>query len=324
MSKFLAAMAVVVALVGLSACGSSSSDSSEGSTSAGTTASAAEPVRVAVVLPGLDNPFWRDVKAGAEQVNGPGVEVAVNAPPSQAQVQPMLDLIQAEATKGVEAVAVVPYDPNVFGPALRRLEAAGIPIVGLGYDSVGDVRLAGALKFDQDGATTAAMRTMIEQLGDRGDVALLTNPGNADIETRLAAATRALDASNVRIAADAPMDCQLRGLNAAEDVLQKESQIAGMFVPCGTAAVYAARAFARAGRATDDYVLWGYDGTPDELAAIKDGRMDGTVRFDGIAVGKALAEETVKAARGESLGTTASTEYDIVTKDNVNEFIEQR
>jgi ribose transport system substrate-binding protein len=318
MSKWWCGTLLVVAAIGLTACGSSSNSND------GTSASGGEKaVRVAIVLPGLDNPFFRDVKEGAEAAakRAGNVDLSVVAPPSQAQVQPLLDLIQDQTTKGVDAVAVVPFEPSVYEPALRRLDAAGIPVVGLGTDRVGKLKLAGGLTFDQAGATDAAMREMVRQMGGRGDAGVLTAPGNSNVEIRVAAARRTLDEAGVPVVADAPMDCQLRGLNATEDVLQKEPQLKALFVPCGTAAVYAARAFARAGRKGDDYVLWGFDGTPEELAAIKDGRMDGTVRFDGAAIGATLEDLTARAGRDEDLGAVRGGAYDIVTADNVDQFI---
>jgi ABC-type sugar transport system substrate-binding protein len=85
--------------------------------------------------------------------------------------------------------------------------------------------------------------------------------------------------------------------------------------------VQAARAFTAAHRDPSSYSLWGFDGTPDEYKDIKNGKMDGTVSYDGKQIGALLAKTVVQVARDEKPSGALTAPFTLVTKDNVDEHL---
>jgi ABC-type sugar transport system substrate-binding protein len=321
MRRTLCAAAVAVVIVGAVGCGGSDEPSSPDSKPVAS--QTAKSVKVAIVLPGLDNPFFRDIRDGAQQAakGMPGVSMDVVGPPASTPPSGPIDLMQAETTKGVDGMGFVPTDPDLYGPAVRRVNAAGIPMVGLGSDTVGDNKLAAGLTFDQAGATKAAMEVMIKQMDGKGPVAIMEVPGDANLAQRVKAAQEAFKAAGIEVAGTYPGDCGIKALNVTEDILQKTPKLAGMYAPCGTASVQAARAFTAAHRDPSSYSLWGFDGTPDEYKDIKNGKMDGTVSYDGKQIGALLAKTVVQVARDEKPSGALTAPFTLVTKDNVDEHL---
>ena len=71
-----------------------------------------------------------------------------------------------------------------------------------------------------------------------------------------------------------------------------------------------------------ELIIIGTDAIPDALAAVKDGRLSGTVLQDANAQASTSVDVAVKVAKGETVEARYDVPFQLITIDNVNDFIE--
>lgn len=313
----LGALCLCFALVA-TGCGDEDSEDSGGGGGDG----GGETVTMGMVLPGFDNPFWRSVRDGAEAEakKTSGVELEVTAPSQQSQVDEAISLVEEMVVKGVDVLAVAPSVADQIRPSLDRAVADGIKVLIVDTPIPDWGKEETFIGTDNTKAAADGMNAMIDEMGGSGDVGMLVWPGQPVVEERVNAAKDAAESAGVEVVQEVPMDCAQEGLSATEDVLQKHPDVKGVFVPCGTAAVNAARAIDLDGK-LGKIVVYGYDGTKAELEAIKDGKLNATVSQRPAEMGATAVREGLRVGRGETIKKRYPTGYDIVTKDNVDEFL---
>ncbi|ODT14551.1 MAG: rhizopine-binding protein [Kaistia sp. SCN 65-12] len=86
-------------------------------------------------------------------------------------------------------------------------------------------------------------------------------------------------------------------------------------------AMGAIQAMKTAGRSLDNVIVAGIDATPDALAAMEAGDMKVTVFQDGKKQGSASVDAMVKLLKGEPIESINFTSLELVTKDNMADYI---
>jgi len=311
-----AILAVVSLAAIVGACGEEESGEAGGS-------AGAERVRVGFVLPSATDPFYREVGKGAtEEAKRLGnVELNYVAPTGTLDVQKYINAVDDVASRGVRAMAMDPYDAKLFTPILERLVEQGIPVVNMGNPPVpGFGKEAAVVNTDTEGAVAAGMKSMAGAMGGKGSVGLLEFPGNIVVSRRIELAKDALEQAGIDVVASAPMDCSReKGANATQDMLQAHPEITGIFAGCGLPGVGAARAAQQAGK---DIVIYSFDGGADELEAIKAGALTGAIRQRPRELGATTVGVLADLARGKQVKKEHLTGFDVVTQENVDQFLE--
>lgn len=86
-------------------------------------------------------------------------------------------------------------------------------------------------------------------------------------------------------------------------------------------ALGALQAIKASGGSTGDYVVAGIDATQDALTAMKSGDLKVTVFQDAISQGKGALDTVLKLARGEHTDRKVFTTLELVTKDNMDKYL---
>lgn len=86
-------------------------------------------------------------------------------------------------------------------------------------------------------------------------------------------------------------------------------------------AIGAIQALKSAGRPMDDVVIGGIDATQDALAAMKAGDLDVTVFQDAAGQGHGAVDTALKLARGETVEQKVYVPFQLVTPENLDEFL---
>jgi ABC-type sugar transport system substrate-binding protein len=293
------------------ACGDDDSDSAGGG---------GDSVSVGYVLPGAADPFYREVAKGAlaEAKNHNDLDLNFQSPTGPLDVQKYVAAMEDVSSTGIEAFALDPYDAELFTPIMQRLIDQGIPVVNQGNPDVPGVDEATIVNTDTEGAMAAGMKSMVDAMGGEGAVGLLEFPGNIVVTKRIELAKTALEEAGIEVVASAPMDCtRVKGANATQDMLQAHSEITGIFAGCGLPGVGAAEAVDQAG---EDVVVYSFDGGVDELASIREGKLDGAIRQRPQEIGAKVVQVLEDLARDEPVKDEYLTGFDVVTSVNVKEF----
>lgn len=144
----------------------------------------ADPVRIGVTVTDLGNPFFvrlaRSIENSARQVIGPDVKVFVAS--SAYDLTRQNSQIDYFITKKVDLIMLIATDPVAIEPAVHRAQAKGIKVIAL------DVRATGAdATFTTDNllAGQLACRHIVQKLGGKGDVVIISGPPVTSITDRM-------------------------------------------------------------------------------------------------------------------------------------------
>lgn len=168
-----AALAVSAALV-LSACGGSS-DSDGGSGSGG----GGGDLSVTFLPKNLGNPYFdtsdKGGKAAVEEFGGKFSEVG----PQEATPDGQVSYINTAAQQGVGALVVSANDPKAIGDALNEAREAGTKVVTFDSDTDPEYRDLFINQASAEGIAKVQVDMIAEQIGDAGDIAILSAAANA-------------------------------------------------------------------------------------------------------------------------------------------------
>ena len=175
-SFVLVAMAVSAALA-LSACGG---DDPDDSTDGSTPGSSGDSEVSVVFLPkNLGNPYFDTSDAGGERAveefGGTYEEVGPDTGTPDAQVP----FINTAAQQGVSALVISANDPTAIGDALNEAREAGVKVVTFDSDTDPEFRDLFINQASPEGIAKAQVDLITEQIGDEGEIAILSASANA-------------------------------------------------------------------------------------------------------------------------------------------------
>jgi rhamnose transport system substrate-binding protein len=169
----LAALAVSAALV-LSACGGSSD--SEGASGSG---GGSGDLSVTFLPKNLGNPYFdtsdKGGKAAVKEFGGKFAEVG----PQEATPDGQVPFINTAAQQGIGALVVSANDPKAIGDALNEARDAGTKVVTFDSDTDPQYRDLFINQASAEGIAKVQVKMIAEQIGDAGDIAILSAAANA-------------------------------------------------------------------------------------------------------------------------------------------------
>lgn len=309
---------LALACVAFAACGS---DDKGGSSTSSGGSSGGDEVTVGVVMKDTTNPYFRSIVRGIEEAadRAGNVEVVEQSPTREADVQGQVDRVQQQITAKVDALIVAPDGPQLQ-PILQQAVDAGIPVVLADASIPGWDDYTALVGTDNVAAGRDGMRALLAAIGGDPVVGLIGLPGSPPVADRIEGATQELAANGLKPVqtVDGRADQQTTQ-NAVEDLLRAHPDVNGLFACCSASSLGAVQALRTSGKT--DVAVVGVDGIPAEFEAIEAGTLTGTVGQRPVGMGTLSLETALKAIGGESVEKKVIAPHDVVTKDNVAEFI---
>ena len=208
-----------VALLALAACGGSSDTTSDTAATKNATVTAGEDITIAVITHGDDGVFWSVAQKGAEAA-GAALGITMNYQGANNNAQDQAQMIEQAVTDGADGIAVSLADPKALDGALKKVVAAGIPLVTLNSGSDLFKDLGAITHVGQD--ETIAGRGAGERLKAAGGKVMLCakqEQSNVALETRCNAAAETFGGKVIQIttSGDADRVAQQAEIKAAMD-----------------------------------------------------------------------------------------------------------
>jgi len=246
----------------------------------------------------LTNPFFKVIADSlTEEAQKRGYAVSVvsgDFDPARQQNQ-VKDFIVRKAA----AIVLTPCDSKAIGPAIQEANAAGIPVFTADIACLAPgAKVVAHVATDNYGGGKEAAKAMIEALGENGGkVAILHHAVVESCILRVKGFREAVAACNAgRAAGKIDIVAELPGggvkdvaFKTAEDLLQAQPDLAGIFAINDPSALGARAALEKAGKT--GIKLVGFDGQPEGRQAIKDGK----VYADPIQFPERIGVETMRA-----------------------------
>jgi ABC-type sugar transport system substrate-binding protein len=281
-----------------------------------------KPVKIGLTLPPTSNEFWRAVEAGARfEAKRLGAEITVAATQDIQPAEAISD-IKNQLTAGANAILTVAYDPG-FKPTLESALADHIPVVCVDSCIPGWDRYTSFVRTDNAKAGQIAGRYISQLVKGSGAVSIVTCPlqyPSCDARQREARAVLGRS-KGVRVFGPIGNQCdQAEGVKDVQNALTANRAMKVLYGTCGQIALAADKVAERNG---SSFEVVGVDGAKEELAAIRAGRQKATVAQFPIKMGQLGVRQLVAAVRGEKVTRDIDSGAELVTADNVAEFMAQ-
>lgn len=277
---------------------------------------------VGVTVVDLGNPFFgaiaKSVEAQVKEAAGADAKVLVvsgdyDLGKQSAQFD---NFIQA----GVDLIIVSAVDSKAIGAAVKRAEAAGIPVVAI--DNTADGAQA-TITTDNVTAGKQACEYIAKKLNGKGNLLIVNGPPVSGVIDRVKGCKDVLAATpDIKILSEDQNGIGTRegGLNVTTGLLTAHDDVNAIFTindPSAIGADLAAKQLNRSG-----IVITTVDGSPDIEAALKGNTM---IEASSAQLPSALAGAAVKAGiallNGEKLSEPSIlVAPKLVTRDNVGEY----
>lgn len=270
-------------------------------------AAAAAQGSIGVSLLTLDNPFFKVIgdtiaAEGAKR----GYEAIVVS--GDKDVAKQSNQIKDFIVKKVSAIVLSPCDSKSIIPVIQEANAAGIPVftVDIPCNEPG-VKIVTQVATDNFSGGKEAGLAMIEALGEAGgEVAVLHFKQAESCQLRVKGFREVTDAHNAVGKGKIEIVAELEsggakdvGFKAAEDALQANPNLRGIFAINDPAALGARAALEKAGK-TAVFIV-GFDGQPEGRQAIKDGKIYADpIQFPD-KMGAQIVDAIIRHSKGETL-----------------------
>ncbi|WLQ39444.1 substrate-binding domain-containing protein [Streptomyces laculatispora] len=275
--------------------------------------------RIGMSLSTLNNPFFVQMKAGAqEQAKADGIDLTVTDAQNDASQQ--ANQLENFTSSGVDSIIVNPVDSDAVGPGVRSANQADIPVIAADR-GVNKADTATLVASDNVAGGKLAAKALADKLGGKGSIVVLQGTaGTSASRERGAGFAAGIKAyPGIKVVATQPADFdRTKGLDVMTNLLQGHPGITGVFAENDEMALGAVKALgSKAGKSVS---VVGFDGTPDGLKAVGAGTLYASVAQQPKELGKIAVQNAVRAAEDKKVAGTVKVPVKVVTRQNVADF----
>ncbi len=282
--------------------------------------------RVALVLKTLNNPFFIDMRRGAQQAaDRLGVELVVQAAERELDVEKQMQIIENLIQTQVDAICLTPSGSKEIVPAILKANQAEIPVVVLDTRidpqtaSEAGAETAGFVGSDNRQGGRIAGELVARLSHGQGRVAILEGiPGHETGDSRLLGFHQAIEPHpGIEVVASQPANWERdQGYNVFQNLLQAHPEINFLFACNDMMALGAIEAIAEAGK-TGQIAVIGFDAVEDARQAIGAGTMLASVAQFPEEMGRVAVENAVGLLRSEAITPEVSVRIELITPENL-------
>lgn len=301
-AQVMAPLAMALTLVCLQGCNSSTPPPAVSGPAPVPPSGTAVKKTIGVSVLTLENPFFKIMgDAMVEEGKKNGFDVIVTAGEKDAARQK--DQVNDFIVKKVSAIVLCPCDSRSVGTAISAANTAGIPVFTADIASLDTAsKVVSHIATDNYAGGKLAGQAMIEALNGKGKVAIIDFPEAESVLQRTKGFKEVLaGAKGLQIVA------QLDGkatrdeaYKTAQDILEKNPDLAGIFCINDPTAFGAIAAIEKAGRQGKVRII-SFDGQLEAKQAVKDGRIYAEPIQYPDKIGQMTIQAIVKYMAGETL-----------------------
>ncbi|HEX4947586.1 MAG TPA: sugar ABC transporter substrate-binding protein [Blastocatellia bacterium] len=278
---------------------------------------------IALVLKTLNNPFFLDMKKGAEETARKlGVNLTVQAAEREVDVEKQMQIIENLIQTKVSALCITPSGSKEVVPAIVKANQANIPVIIVDTRVNAEAlqaaqgKIAGFIGSDNLAGGRVAGELVAQKLGGKGKVAILEGiPGHETGDSRLKGFREVMAKHpGIQIVSSQTANWERdQGFNVFQNMLQAHPDIQALFACSDLMALGAVEAIAAAGK-TGKIIVVGFDAFSEAREAVNKGTMAGTVAQSPYEMGKTAVENAAKILKGEKIQEDISLGVQLVTK----------
>ncbi len=312
----LAAAAAATALLGALAGCSPSSDVSSAANGSD------DPVDITLALAVQAGcPFCisiqRGAEAAAEELGANLTVISPTTPDTASQISQLNGVLASPP----DVLILQPFDADALLPVVEEFAAEGVATITVDGDVSDESARISFISSDNEEGGRVAAQELAAFLDEEGPVAYFGYPpGLSSTDDRQRGFEEAIaeydgiDYLGPQFSADD--QTEVAGQVAA--TLQATPDLAGVFAATEAHAIGAAAALRDAG--ADDVAVVAFDGAPDEVVALEEGRLSMLIVQKAFEMGELAVQQAVDHVRdGVEPPSSTLTEFVVVTADNLDD-----
>jgi ribose transport system substrate-binding protein len=290
-----------------------------------TSATESKKLKIAFIVPTLDNPFFVDMtnaaKAKAETMQN--VEVIIQAPQKVEDAIGQNQMIENLITQKVDAICMVPTNSESIIPVIKKANAANIPIINI--DNKVNMKMA-----DSSGATISsyigsdnfdggklAGQFIIEKLSGKGTVAILEGvSGNDAAIKRKAGFLEALkSAPGITVVSSQVANWNReQALTIFQNILKANPGLNAVFACNDEMALGAYAALEQSKIPKNKMIIVGFDAVKEAVEAVGSGKIDATIAQQPVLMGEKGLQLALDVLAKKTVDKSYATELKIIKK----------
>lgn len=274
--------------------------------------------KVGLAMNTLNNPFFVDLKEGAEKTaNDEGLKLVVSD--SQGDPGKQMSDVENLLQQNIDLLILNPVDSDAAKQAVVLANGQGVPVITVDRQASGGDVVA-HIGFDALRSGTISATYLDEVLGGEGNVVeiqgiLGTNVGR-DRSQGFNDYMGDVEGINIIAKQSANFD-RGEALSVMEDILQANPKIDAVYAANDEMVMGALSAIESAGR-LDEIKIIGTDAIDPALDAIREGRLSATIAEPPYFLGRESVQTALKVLANESVEEMILLENTLVTEENVD------
>ncbi len=304
-AQVITPLTMALALFFLNGCNKPEETATTGAAPTGKPETSAPPAAkktIGVSLLTLENPFFKIMgDAMVEEGKKNGFDVIITAGEKDASRQK--DQVNDFIVKKVSAIILCPCDSRSVGTAIAAANTAGIPVFTADIASLDtSSKVVSHIATDNYEGGKLAGKAMIEALNGKGKVAIIDFPEVESVLLRTKGFKEVLEgAKGLQIVAQLDGKAQRdEAYKTAQDILEKNPDLAGIFCINDPTAFGAIAAIEKAGRQGKIKII-SFDGQLEAKQAVKDGKIYAEPIQYPEKIGQMSVQAIVKYMAGEKV-----------------------
>jgi ribose transport system substrate-binding protein len=281
---------------------------------------------IAFVMKTLNNPFFIDMKEGAQSAaKRLGVELVIQAAEREVDVEKQMQIVENLIQRKVSAICLTPSGSKEIVPAILKANQARIPVLVI--DTRVDQKAlaeagASTLAFigsDNEAGGRIGGEFIAAQLGGKGNVAILEGiPGHETGDARLSGFHEAIQKfKGIKIVASQTANWERdQGYSVFQNILQAHPEIHAVFACNDMMALGAVEAISSSQK-KGKIIVVGFDAIKDSRAAILNGEMHASIAQHPEEMGRLAVEYAYKALHGEVIPADIPVRIELINKERL-------
>jgi len=280
-----------------------------------------DQIVIGVTLLNVSNEFIVMLKKAMEAKGEElGVKLIIND--AQRSAEKQIQQVESFIAQKVDAIIVNPCEVEASSPAVEKALAAGIPVVNVNSET-SSTPTAFVGSRDEESAEIA-MSYIAKRLNGKGNVLMMHGfmGQAAQIKREKGARDVLAKHPDLKLIVDQTAEWdRAKAMSLMENwITAHGDKMQAVFAQNDEMAMGSLLALEQA-KKKDKVIVVGVDAIADALQAVKDGRLDATVFQDAEGQGRKAVETAVKIIRKESYEKKVMIPFQLVTKENVTEFV---
>jgi ribose transport system substrate-binding protein len=275
---------------------------------------------IAVFTKNQTNPFFQNVRVGAENAAKQlGAKVIQYVPTKPDSIPEQMSQVEDVIVKKPNAIVFTPVDYKALIPSVEKMNAAGIPVVNV-TDHMAGGKLVSYVGIDDYKVGVATGQALVKALGGKGNVVIIEGvKGSLSNQDRTRGLTDAVKASpDMKLLATQPGNFQrLNALQVMENMMQSFPQIDGVLAANDAMAIGAIEALEAANRKA---VVVGINGTKEAVDAVKAGKLLASGQADPFMQGCLATTIAIRNLRSQPVPAEFFLKPSVIDAGNYKEF----